>query len=123
MRFLRMRPAVCAMISCSFSSFTRKVALGSSSVTTPGNSSTSSLAILSPETALTRHSAMSGLDLAGTYTASAADCEQRYGVERWEVPEPTTDVADPSPSAARARRAQALLPSPTRGEGGVPLRP
>src|SRR5690606_13514632 len=37
------------MISCSFSSLTRKVALGSNSVTTPGNSSTSSLAILSPE--------------------------------------------------------------------------
>src|SRR5215217_5225713 len=48
MRFLRMRPAVWAMISCSFSSLTRKVALGSNSVTTPGNSSTSSLAILTP---------------------------------------------------------------------------
>ena len=41
-RFLRMRPAVWAMISCSFSGFTRKVAFGSSSVTTPGNSRTSS---------------------------------------------------------------------------------
>src|SRR5688572_25326357 len=45
MRFLRIRPAVWAMISCSFSSFTLKVALGSSSVTTPGNSSISSFAI------------------------------------------------------------------------------
>src|SRR5712692_2645590 len=45
MRFLRMRPAVWAMISCSFSSFTRKVAFGSSSVTTPGNSKSSSFAI------------------------------------------------------------------------------
>src|SRR6266851_8550796 len=48
MRFLRMRPAVWAMISCSFSSFTRKVAFGSSSVTTPGNSKSSSLAIRYP---------------------------------------------------------------------------
>src|SRR6266699_1427424 len=45
MRFLRMRPAVWAMISCSFSSLTRNVAFGSSSVTTPGNSSNSSFAI------------------------------------------------------------------------------
>src|ERR1700682_581629 len=45
MRFLRMRPAVWAMISCSFSSLTRKVAFGSSSVTTPGNSKSSSFAI------------------------------------------------------------------------------
>src|SRR5689334_11334807 len=45
MRFLRIRPAVWAMISCSFSSFTLNVALGSSSVTTPGNSSISSFAI------------------------------------------------------------------------------
>src|ERR1700694_970413 len=45
MRFLRMRPAVWAMISCSFSSLTRNVAFGSSSVTTPGNSSSSSFAI------------------------------------------------------------------------------
>src|SRR5260370_17986897 len=49
MRFLRMRPAVCAMISCSFSSFTRKVAFGSNSVTTPGNSSSSSFAIRYPD--------------------------------------------------------------------------
>src|ERR1700693_3424153 len=40
-----MRPAVWAMISCSFSSLTRKVAFGSSSDTTPGNSSSSSFAI------------------------------------------------------------------------------
>src|SRR5262245_16447731 len=45
MRFLRIRPAVWAMISCSFSSFTLNVAFGSSSVTTPGNSSISSFAI------------------------------------------------------------------------------
>src|SRR5690606_15808261 len=45
MRFLRMRPAVWAMISCSFSSLTRNIALGSNSVTTPGNSSTSSFGI------------------------------------------------------------------------------
>src|SRR5437763_8314215 len=45
MRFFRIRPAVWAMISCSFSSFTRNVAFGSNSVTTPGNSSSSSLAI------------------------------------------------------------------------------
>src|SRR5581483_4854003 len=49
MRFLRMRPAVCAMISCSFSSLTRKVAFGSSSVTTPGNSNSSSFAIRCPD--------------------------------------------------------------------------
>src|SRR5215469_220969 len=48
MRFLRMRPAVWAMISCSFSSLTRNVAFGSSSVTTPGNSKSSSFAIHSP---------------------------------------------------------------------------
>src|SRR5215470_17122422 len=48
MRFLRMRPAVWAMISCSFSSLTRKVAFGSNSVTTPGNSRSSSLAIRYP---------------------------------------------------------------------------
>src|SRR5690554_6884944 len=48
MRFLRILPAVWAMISWSFSSFTRNVALGSSSVTTPGNSSISSLAIHFP---------------------------------------------------------------------------
>src|SRR5690242_9905128 len=45
MRFLRILPAVCAMISWPFSSFTRNVALGSSSETIPGNSSNSSLAI------------------------------------------------------------------------------
>src|SRR5271167_1194458 len=49
MRFLRMRPAVCAMISCSFSSLTRKVAFGSNSITTPGNSSSSSFAIRCPD--------------------------------------------------------------------------
>src|SRR6266446_5711412 len=48
MRFLRMRPAVWAMISCSFSSLTRNVAFGSSSVTTPGNSKSSSFAIRNP---------------------------------------------------------------------------
>src|SRR5262249_38761665 len=52
MRFLRMRPAVCAMISCSFSSLTRKVAFGSSSVTTPGNSNSSSFAIRFPKNRL-----------------------------------------------------------------------
>src|SRR5947209_19396754 len=45
MRFLHIRPAVWAMISCSFSSFTRNVAFGSNSVTTPGNSKSSSFAI------------------------------------------------------------------------------
>src|SRR5688572_27011630 len=45
MRFLRILPAVWAMISCPFSSFTRKVALGSSSETIPGNSRSSSFAI------------------------------------------------------------------------------
>src|SRR5689334_16188205 len=49
MRFLRMRPAVCAMISWSFSSLTRNVAFGSSSVTTPGNSNSSSFAIRFPK--------------------------------------------------------------------------
>src|SRR5271168_4550717 len=44
-----MRPAVCAMISCLFSSLTRKVAFGSNSVTTPGNSSSSSFAIRCPD--------------------------------------------------------------------------
>src|SRR5215217_3948979 len=49
------------MISCSFSSLTRKVALGSNSVTTPGNSSTSSLAILTPgEDYRVRHRASGG---------------------------------------------------------------
>src|SRR5437763_7605257 len=45
MRFLRIFPAVWAIISCPFSSLTRKVALGSNSETVPGNSSNSSLAI------------------------------------------------------------------------------
>src|SRR5216683_1370933 len=36
------------MISCPFSSLTRKVAFGSSSVTTPGNSRSSSFAIRRP---------------------------------------------------------------------------
>src|SRR5690349_24633108 len=44
-RFLRILPAVWAMISCPFSSFTRKVALGSNSLTVPGNSRSSSFAI------------------------------------------------------------------------------
>src|SRR5258708_38449684 len=48
MRFLRMRPVVWAMISCSFSSLTLKVAFGSNSVTTPGNSRSSSFAIRYP---------------------------------------------------------------------------
>src|SRR5690606_18532855 len=48
MRFLRILPAVWAMISCSFSSLTRNVALGSSSVTVPGNSSSSSFDIQHP---------------------------------------------------------------------------
>ncbi len=45
MRFLRILPAVWAMISWLFSSVTRNVALGSNSLTVPGNSSSSSLAI------------------------------------------------------------------------------
>src|SRR5262245_50373785 len=57
MRFLRMRPAVWAMISCSFSSLTRNVAFGSSSVTTPGNSSSSSFAIRNPAFARDRRTA------------------------------------------------------------------
>src|SRR6056297_2881867 len=48
MRFLRIFPAVCAMISWPFSSSTRNVALGRSSFTTPGNSSISSLAMVTP---------------------------------------------------------------------------
>src|SRR5215469_1673490 len=47
MRFLRIFPAVCAMISCGWlTSFTRNVALGRSSVTMPSNSNNSSFAIL-----------------------------------------------------------------------------
>src|SRR5579864_6846511 len=45
MRFLRILPAVWAMISCPFSSFTRKVALGRSSLTVHGNSRSSSFVI------------------------------------------------------------------------------
>src|ERR1700679_472522 len=45
MRFLRILPAVWAMISWSFESFTRNVALGSNSLTVPSNSSSSSFAI------------------------------------------------------------------------------
>src|SRR5271156_6689614 len=45
MRFLRILPAVWAIISWSFSSLTRKVALGSNSTTNPGNSSSSSFDI------------------------------------------------------------------------------
>src|ERR1700722_13693016 len=46
MRFLRILPAVWAIISWSpVSSFTRKVAFGSSSLTVPGNSNSSSFAI------------------------------------------------------------------------------
>src|SRR5271166_5011682 len=45
MRFLRILPAVWAMISWSFSSLTRNVAFGSSSTTNPGNSSSSSFDI------------------------------------------------------------------------------
>src|SRR3984893_6452334 len=44
-RFLRIFPAVCAIISWSFSSLTRKVAFGSNSTTVPGNSSNSSFDI------------------------------------------------------------------------------
>src|SRR5579863_8284661 len=54
MRFLRIVPAVWAMISCSLSSFTRKVALGSNSLTVPGNSSSSSFAIRPLDTRATR---------------------------------------------------------------------
>src|ERR1700689_4484095 len=45
MRFLRILPAVWAMISWPFCKRTRKVALGSNSLTVPSNSSNSSLAI------------------------------------------------------------------------------
>src|SRR6185437_12703330 len=45
MRFLRILPAVWAMISWPFCRSTRKVALGKSSLTVPSNSSNSSLAI------------------------------------------------------------------------------
>src|SRR3984957_11522349 len=45
MRFLRILPAVWAMISWPFCRRTRKVALGSNSLTVPSNSSNSSLAI------------------------------------------------------------------------------
>src|SRR5580658_345179 len=45
MRFLRILPLVCARIWCSLSSFTRNMALGSSSVTVPLNSIMSSLGI------------------------------------------------------------------------------
>src|ERR1700739_138144 len=45
MRFLRILPAVWAMISWPFWRRTRKVALGSNSLTVPSNSSNSSLAI------------------------------------------------------------------------------
>src|SRR5215469_11305110 len=45
MRFFRILPAVWATISCPFSSFTRNVALGRSSLTVPGNSRSSSFAI------------------------------------------------------------------------------
>src|SRR5271166_60836 len=45
MRFLRILPAVWAIISWSFSSLTRKVALGSNSTTNPGNSNSSSFDI------------------------------------------------------------------------------
>src|SRR5579863_974810 len=45
MRFLRILPAVWAIISWPFCRSTRKVALGSNSLTVPSNSSNSSLAI------------------------------------------------------------------------------
>src|SRR5262249_19707631 len=45
MRFLRILPAVWAMISWPFCSCTRKVALGSNSLTMPSNSRSSSFAI------------------------------------------------------------------------------
>ena len=45
MRFLRILPEVCARTSCSLSSLTRNIALGSNSVTVPENSIRSSFAI------------------------------------------------------------------------------
>src|SRR5690606_29840004 len=48
MRFLRILPEVCASTSWLLSSFTRNIALGSSSVTVPENSIRSSLAIYPP---------------------------------------------------------------------------
>src|SRR5580692_839011 len=47
MRFLRILPEVWVRTSWPFSSFTRNIALGKSSVTVPSNSSNSSLAIVS----------------------------------------------------------------------------
>lgn len=46
---LRILPAVCAKISCPFSSCTLNIALGSFSITVPENSSNSSFDIVSPK--------------------------------------------------------------------------
>src|SRR5262245_30088714 len=72
MRFLRMRPAVWAMISCSFSSLTRNVAFGSNSVTTPGNSRSSSLAIRCPALCATERPARAPPNLARNLAESCA---------------------------------------------------
>src|SRR4051812_20370480 len=48
MRNLRILPAVYARISCSLSSFTRKLPSGSTSVTVPSNSRSSSFAMRDP---------------------------------------------------------------------------
>ena len=45
MRFFRILPLVCARMECSLSSFTRNMALGSSSITVPLNSIMSSFDI------------------------------------------------------------------------------
>src|SRR5262245_11068308 len=72
MRFLRMRPAVWAMISCSFSSLTRNVAFGSNSVTTPGNSRSSSFAIRCPALCTTEQPAREPPNLARNLAESCA---------------------------------------------------
>src|SRR5215831_4597535 len=79
MRFLRIRPAVWAMISCSFSSFTLNVALGSSSVTTPGNSSISSFAIRLLPNRSSRENGRANAQNQGRLRIWAGDLKRAFG--------------------------------------------
>src|SRR5262245_45299948 len=81
MRFLRILPAVWAMISWSFSSFTRNVALGSTSLTVPGNSNSSSFAMHALWDVWTRPIAHSGAPGRWPATGPASGVVDRLAAE------------------------------------------
>src|SRR5580693_7830780 len=119
MRFLRMRPAVCAMISCSFSSLTRKVAFGSSSVTTPGNSSSSSFAIRYPDLLIDGRDVP---DIAAESGAEPSGCRAALQLHVSNIPLVPAPAGiqiragSPAPPGERNTRRASLVAGPTYGE-------